>query len=334
MSDPSQVPLPTSPVMVDGHEPVSPATMGFDQQQQATYDQTAYKMQLDAHRLQLLEEAVIRMTQAAANNNNPNQFDYQQHQSRPDRVPHPRTNLRMVLPTFHGTETENVVSWLAQIENVFRGERVLDDERRIAFAVSSLHDAAFEWYRYQTRLRDFPSWSFFVEELKRAFLPPNHQHIFRRQLKACRQTGTVQDYVYRFRSILGQIEAMDELDQVAHFIDGLKQQTALEIQYRCPDTLEDAITIAIMFDSARFGNSNNRLRGQNPIGVRHGFPRPHRGSRSMPSPMKLDAMAAPTCRQTAIKNRLCFRCNQPGHISRDCPNRRQSIPVGSGNGRE
>ena len=330
MSDPTHVPLPVSPVMVAGHAPESPAAMGSDQHQQVMYDQAAYKMQLDARRLELLEEAVIRLTQAAAANNNLNPNN----NPRPDRAQYPRTSLRMSLPAYHGTENENVVSWLAQVENVFRGEGIVEEERRVSYAVSALHDAAFEWYRSHTRLREFISWRHFVDELKLAFLPPNHQHIFRRQLKACRQTGSVQDYVYRFRSILGQIESMDELDQVAHFVDGLKSQTALEIQYRCPDSLEEAISIAIMFDSARF-SSTHRPRGYQPENQnRHGFSRNHRGSRHLSSPMKLDAISTQNCRQTAIKNRLCFRCNQPGHISRDCPNRRQVVPVGSGNDRE
>lgn len=330
MSDPTRIPLPESPVLASGS---LESPLAMDPGAVPAFGQAAAPQTADARRLELLEQAVIGLTHVLQ----------QQQQPPPARAFEPgRTSLRMHLPSYHGTEKENVVSWLDQVENVFRGERIADDARRIAYAVSAMKDAAFEWYRAEVRMHEFDTWVDFVDDLKRAFLPPNHQHLFRRQLKQCKQQGSVQDYVFRFRSILGQIEEMNELDQVDHFVNGLKPQTAAEVQYRCPNTLEEAISVAIMYDAARFHVGNGRLRGgpvaNNNLGrPSFGFGTGARRSSHPPlSPMSLDFIksSTPTDRQTAIKNRLCFRCNQPGHVSRNCPKRFGPGPIDSGNGRQ
>ena len=43
---------------------------------------------------------------------------------------------------------------------------------------------------------------------------------------------------------------MGPLDQVMHFVDGLKYTTKAEVNYQGPETLEEAIDIAIAFDTA------------------------------------------------------------------------------------
>ena len=73
----------------------------------------------------------------------------------------------------------------------------------------------------------------------------------------------MQKYVYKFRNLVGQIEGMGELDQVMHFIDGLKQATRIEVNYKSPTTLEEAITVAIAYDTARFGPARAYLPLQN-----------------------------------------------------------------------
>jgi len=41
-----------------------------------------------------------------------------------------------------------------------------------------------------------------------------------------------------------------------NFVEGLKQATRVEINSRAPATLEEAITAAITYDTARFGPGN------------------------------------------------------------------------------
>lgn len=246
---------------------------------------------------------------------------------------------RVQLPVFHGYTHENVSSWILQMEMGFQADNVMSDDRRIAAAATCLREAAFEWFRSTNNEEAFVAWDEFKEKVRHAFLPPNDQHLFRRSLKMCKQTSTVQDYVYRFRSIMGQIEDMAELDKIDHFISGLRPMTAAEVNYQCPQTLSSAIEIATMYDSARFPSDNRpaglvRIREQ-PRVVREQprpvpFQRPlHHQQRRPGTPMELDNVGIPNRRNLDRKRKLCFLCHLPGHFARNCPNRNGGQP---GNG--
>ena len=126
-----------------------------------------------------------------------------------------------------------------------------------------LKEAALHWYQNQFgepgSIHPFRDFDIFAQRIKAAFEPPHYQQILRRQLRALTQKDSVQRYVYEFRNIVGQIEDMGNLDQVMHFIDGLKQATKVEVNYKAPDNLEEAITAAIAYDTARFGPSRAYL---------------------------------------------------------------------------
>lgn len=180
----------------------------------------------------------------------------------------------------------------------------------------------------------FRSFEEFSAAIKDAFQPPHYQQILRRQLRGLRQKDSVQKYVYEFRNLIGQIEGMGELDQVMHFIDGLKQATKVEVNYKSPSMLEEAIYAAIAYDTARFGPARVYLPstqsyqtartrpyhhrddgGVRPMeldqaqGNRPGG-QPHRGPRNQRTPAELE---------TLRREGKCFHCREQGHLSRNCP---------------
>ena len=194
-------------------------------------------------------------------------------------------------------------------------------------------------------------WTTFTRQIRDAFQPPHYQQILRRQLKAVKQSGHIQDYVYKFRNLVGQIEEMGQLDQVMHFVEGLKPVTRVEVNYRAPKTLADAIDIAITYDTARFGPG--RVTSSNYSSNNQGYNRnqnygqqQRRQNYDGPQPMELDNINRRNNngnqRQNRMtdeeKNRLrqenrCFKCKEVGHQSRNCPTRNQQGQNGRRQGR-
>jgi Retrotransposon gag protein len=161
--------------------------------------------------------------------------------------PTPKFSLK--IPAYRGEPKENVVVWLLQVRNLFRAQGINEDATRIYYAASGFEGAALYWYINKTQAAGnnpaFASWNDFMTQLKGAFQPPNYQQYLRQQLKQLRQTGSVHEYGVQFRSLMGQIENMEELDKVSYFIDGLKAATKMEVNYQAPANFEDAWKLAI-----------------------------------------------------------------------------------------
>ena len=241
------------------------------------------------------------------------------------------------LPFFSGARHESVTSWIFAIEAYFGFKAIDGDERKMQTATCALQKGAFEWFRMRqtNEATHIDAWNDFKVELTRAFRPVNHQQELRRELGRLRQTSDVLDYTFRFRTVVGQIEGMSELDQMYAYVGGLKGRTREEVLYQMPETLQDAIDIAEKFDRARFGpglfprrRQDNDPRRNDPPRRTETTPRqenryPQRVTRGVP-PERLTFAAAldEDTKAAYLRRGLCFRCGEHGHLSRDCPTRR------------
>jgi hypothetical protein len=262
-------------------------------------------------------------------------------------TPSSKAKLNLPLPTFHGREHENVSTWAFQVKNIFDA-RNIPEETRLQYTANILQDAALQWYfnRAQKAEGDptqpLPNtWTKLIEELKKAFEAPNQQQLLRNQLQALKQTSSVQQYLYKFRNILGQIQGMADLDQVHYFIQGLKGQTKQEVAYKAPQTLDEAASIAIRYDSAHFNsNKNSSFYKQSFFNGKQSSTYHLDNKKELPyspttqpTPMELDLIQKPN-KQHYSKKRLsqetkdqlratgaCFYCREVGHIALKCPNK-------------
>ena len=151
------------------------------------------------------------------------------------------------------------------MEHVFQAKKIKTDEEGIHYIAASLKETALHWYKNQYSVGRIPFTTVeqFARAIKRAFQPSHYQPILRRQLRDLKQRDSVQCYVYEFRNLVGQITGMGDLDQVMFFIEGLKQATRTEVNYRVPQNLEEAIEVAINYDTARFGPAKAYLPNSN-----------------------------------------------------------------------
>src|SRR6185295_19287075 len=150
---------------------------------------------------------------------------------------------------------ELVSAWIFQCGQIFDAQNIAHD-RRIHHMAGALRDTALHWFHNKaTRANGvnnaFQDLQAFVNDITAAFQPSNYQQILRNQLHSLQQRNDIHTYVSSFRTIIGQITTMADLDQVSNFIQGLKPVMHIEVSYRKLANLKEAITIAIDYDTAQ-----------------------------------------------------------------------------------
>ncbi|EGD74756.1 hypothetical protein PTSG_12517, partial [Salpingoeca rosetta] len=218
-------------------------------------------------------------------------------------------------PTFSGATDERADDFLFCLETFVRYHRIDDDDQRLLLAISCLQGHALTWYRSldpaPTNMHELQ------EQLRASFKTIDEQRQLRDQLRRLRQDGNVQDYVFKFRQLMVQIDDMSRLDRIEAFIHGLRPRTRQEVSFHGPDTLEQAYQLASRYDRNYTTANSSYRRGAPPTQP------PKFDDRAM----DIDAIRAqrPLRRLTdqerdELRRRgACFRCRREGHLAADCP---------------
>ncbi|CAG8845992.1 41726_t:CDS:2, partial [Gigaspora margarita] len=134
--------------------------------------------------------------------------------------------LIVQLPTFKSREGENMLMWLLQVNLLIKAKKI-DEEKRLQYIIMELKATALQWYLNLVQ----------ASEAKKLF------------------KDWTQENALRFKNILGQIEEMYEANKVMYFIKGLKGTTKTEVSYCTSKTLEDAIRLALNYNSTMYGKA-------------------------------------------------------------------------------
>ncbi|KAJ0398062.1 hypothetical protein ATCC90586_001664 [Pythium insidiosum] len=204
--------------------------------------------------------------------------------------------MNEVMRKYHGRPDESVDEFIFEAKLFMSGKNIdynrhENQARVVAMVASNLRSGAASWYHSRVMVDRMPITNIdeFEQALTAEFIPPDQQQRLRAALRACRQTGHVDDYVARFRKIIAQVREMSQLDKVDRFVEGLKPETKKEVNYLRCTTLTEAIAAAQAYERDHFG-------GERPPR------RPRSNGDSGPEPMDLSnaGVVKPTkdmCRQ-------------------------------------
>ena len=245
----------------------------------------------------------------------------------------PATTIRpKILPpvAFDGTKP-HLDDWIFQWQQYFNVVVVPDEPSRVAMVGLQLSGDAVHWYQHQ--YPDHPpinTESLFADMVD-AFVPIDRSVFARTALAELSQSGSVEVYIERFRSLCLQIPDLSEAEKLDKFLRGLHQNIYKEVFLRAPKTLDSAMSLASRLDAlTRLTNTRpNVLRRQTP--ARHiRADRMELDNVQVIAPAFAAARPPVKARRTRLtddeRTRLrrtgsCFYCRKPGHIKANCPHR-------------
>jgi len=228
---------------------------------------------------------------------------------------------------------------LCQLHFLWRPSRFTTDRHKIAFVVSHLRGAAFAWFRTLSRkgphspeLVDFEK---FTEALDLAYGDPEQAATADSQLRALRQTTSVNSYATQFKAIKERTY-LENYGLCSQFLHGLKDEIKDELGPIGRSTeLEDLIRRALQIDSRLYRRRLDKKTDPSPQSDRKPFPKRPFQRRSHPvsipeAPSGYHLVPTDTARprfqplsdaekQRRRAHNLCIYCASADHVIDDCP---------------
>lgn len=230
---------------------------------------------------------------------------------------------------------EETAAWLFQAEQMFRLSGVESDDLRIDFAGQALTGHASTWFfsrRKPEALNPLKTWEDFKKGLIAQFQTADSYDTAKKQLVALKQgNSTLQQYTDKFLQLNSAVGDMTEKDLAFFYRNGLRQSLQVEVlKANCQnfhDTMvlvEKLENIFVQSGSKPFSDERSTMGtdGAVPMDLgtmQHGATKP----RQLPKWTQR--------RNEQMAKGLCFGCNKPGHLRKDCPTN-PSRPPGQGNG--
>ena len=237
--------------------------------------------------------------------------------------------------------------WFMQIENILEAMEITSDATLIRLAAFQLEGEARVWWRWVKTSRDLEvmTWAEFQELFMGKYFPETAKHAKAQEFLELRQGEmTVMDYVARFTELARFADdyVATEMAKVKRFENGLKLSIRARIVgLRLQDMdsmVGTALTIERDIEDARNTRdasvSGNRKDSQSSssLGKRQRASS-SRGSQSHShlgqGQMRIASQAGQMRVASQAGQIVCYHCQQPGHMRRDCPQRQGSQGFGT-----
>lgn len=187
-----------------------------------------------------------------------------------------------------------------------------DPEEACRIASTYLDGDAFNWWHTYRRSNVVSDWNAFRTAIVRRFSPLNTTQAARDKLHSWRQVKDVGTLNKTFISIVMDIPDITEEEKIDRYSRGLKRDIWQALCIKTYSELETVMTDALRVESAKVGAS----RSLENVSSNHAKPYVSAGVPMDISSIKVEKLT-PEERQRCMREGLCLRCREKGHLAKD-----------------
>ncbi|KAG3255323.1 hypothetical protein PI124_g140 [Phytophthora idaei] len=212
-----------------------------------------------------------------------------------------RTRVPTNLPKFTGKGREDVREWLFQIENSCHINNIPIEgatTRLPGIAGSAMEKPASGWFLH---------WSSTTRS-------EEHTLGFSR----LKQTADIESYNGEYSALIFHVEGMSMLDQVLCYANGLKPRTRSYVKLESPETLSDAMDLAVKYEITHFVDDAHERQSREDKKRASAIQTSGKDRPSKAKPFRGRGRFKPKSDAKRAESRTCHFCKKPGHIKVNC----------------
>lgn len=203
----------------------------------------------------------------------------------------------------------------------------LNDAQLIVVAGRNMRGAAEEWYQeYKDNERNhIDSFEKFHKKLRENFSRGYDKQEQYHKFNSLRQIGRVEDFNLQFRKAVSEFsnDYFSPEMRLHQYLEKLKFHIKREVKCRNPKDLEEAMRIALIFDSNYYGPGNstniNKRKDWKPKPQNIETRNSYYNDKQSNDDMEIDNLNLQQVQKLIKKNKICFNCQKEGHYATNCP---------------
>ncbi|XP_038704764.1 uncharacterized protein LOC120000718 [Tripterygium wilfordii] len=157
----------------------------------------------------------------------------------------------------HFSEGDDPVVWIYRAEQYFNFYGT-PEQQKVLVCSFNLENEVLQWFHWVDCIHTTPRWEDFTKFFCREYGPTEFDNSMEALFKL-QQTGSLKDYVREFRRLATRTVGLSPEMLKNCFLGGLKDELRYDVKLWKPESVHDAIAIALQIDSKLNSNSRNLL---------------------------------------------------------------------------